>query len=187
MAWGDPNLSRRYFKLAEFTRENSLGPDHPDTQESSAMLAQEEEIDKDQFPPDRTAPVLEKSLEIETHVLGAGHWITQSVQAALAMAYTQRGSPDDIANAEKLLNKAVAESRNSFGETTMNTAVVESDLADFYAGQNTHQDDAETLYKQALATMEKLFGTNDRNTGGILRAYSNEQRNPMQRLTGPGL
>ncbi|MGA2231045.1 MAG: tetratricopeptide repeat protein [Tepidisphaeraceae bacterium] len=211
-AWGNPILSRRYFKLAEFTRENSLGPDHPDTQESAAMLAQVEEMDKDQFPPDRTAPVLEKSLALETRVLGTGHWITQSVQAALAMAYAQRNGPGDLDNAEKLLKQAVDESRKSFGETTMNTAVVESDLADFYTEQNIHLNDAETLYKQSLVTMERLFGNEDRNTGGILRAYStllkaekrdaeaaplaaradaidqvDQQRNPLQQLSGPGL
>jgi Tfp pilus assembly protein PilF len=166
MAWGDTVRSRRYFRLAAFTRENALGDDHPDTIESQANLA--EEADANQAPAAQTAGALEKAVAAEMKILGPDHWETQWFEVCLAQTYQ---SLKRDADAEKLLKDALDASRRAMGEEQINTANIESSLADFYATDGNRPDAAEKLYKQSLATLEKILGPDDRNVGFTLDSY----------------
>jgi Tfp pilus assembly protein PilF len=207
LVWGDAPRARRYYKLAAFTRENALGADHPDTIESQALAA--EETDPHLIPADQTAAVLEKAFAAETRILGPGHWITQTIQVGLAQTYI---SMNRDADAEKLLADAVAAARGAFGENHVNTANIEWALADYYTQAANRAADAEPLYKQAVSTIEKLLGPDDRSLADLLTSYAtclralnrdadaaqledraarlkeaDQKRNPIDDVQGPGL
>jgi len=209
MAWNQPALARRHFKLAEFVRENSLGADHPDTMESLAMLGQEQEPEPQIYPPEQTSEKLERALEVEMKVLGPGHWTTQAVQAALAFSYIQQHRNPE---AGKLLTAALNASRQASGEAHFNTASLECEFADYYTAMDQNREAAEQLYQQSLATTEKLYGSDDRATGIVLKSYAellrklnrndeadkmearskaiedaDKLKNPFVQLRGPGL
>ncbi len=207
MEWGDFPKAKRYFNLARFTRENSLGAEHPDTISSHAAYV--DLASPDPIKNEDAAAMLEKDLAAEMRFLGAGHWTTQYIEVSLAQDYAQMQRVED---ARKLFNDALASSRKSFGENNFNTAVLESEVGDFDAGAGGKPDDAEPLYKQSIATLEKLLGKEDRSLSGVLNSYAallktknrdaeakvlndradaidalDKKRNPMIQVTGPGL
>jgi tetratricopeptide (TPR) repeat protein len=132
-------------------RENTLGPEHPDTAESLNNLAHLLQAQGD-FAGAR--PLYERALAIREKTLGPEHPDTAVGLNNLAHLLQAQG---DLAGARPLYERALAVTEKAVGPEHPDTATCLNNLASVLKAQGDFAG-ARPLYERALAIREKALG-----------------------------
>jgi tetratricopeptide (TPR) repeat protein len=138
-------------------RKEKLGPDHLDTLNSMANLA---ETYREQGRQDKSAKLGLQVVEIQRKKLGAEHPDTLNSMANLAVTYSEQGREDE---AEKLGVQVMEIRKEKLGADHPDTLTSMANLAVTYSEQG-RQDEAEKLKVQVMEIQKKKLGVDHPDT-----------------------
>ncbi|SRR6266487_3621770 len=136
-------------KRALMIREQTLGPQHPDTAQGLNNLA---ELYRAQGAYAQAEPLLKRALAICEQVLGPQHPDTAACLDNLGKLYLDQGA---YAHAEPLLKRALAISEQVRGPQHLGTATCLHNLAMLYFLQGASRGHDIFLYRQAESLMKR--------------------------------
>jgi tetratricopeptide (TPR) repeat protein len=154
---GQLDPAEAVLRKARATREQLLGPDHPDTLTSMDNLAL---LYRERGRYDEAEPLFLQALEARRRTLGADHADTLASINNLAGLYRDRGRYDET---ERLLKQALEGFRRTLGADHPHTLTSMDNLGVLFLERGRYGE-AEPLLQQALAGRRRVLGADHPDT-----------------------
>jgi tetratricopeptide (TPR) repeat protein len=164
-ALGSYPKARPLFDRALAIRENTLGPEHPETASSLVNLAYLLRIHGDYGG---ARPLLERALAINEKALGSEHPETSTNLSHLASLFQGQG---DLLSARPLAERALSIREKVFGPDHALTATTLDNLGQLLMNQHDLAG-ARALLMRALAIREKTLGSKHPDTAATLNTLA---------------